>query len=56
MEFGILTASYTRDMDLQEAVGDEAGIPKLSVVVEDNEDRLVSFWREGVKDSELLPT
>ncbi len=43
------TWSYRR------AVGDEAGIPKLSVIVEDNEDRLVSLWREGgAQDSELV--
>jgi len=39
----------------RKAVGDEAALPMLKVIVEDKEDRLVSLWREGeAQDSEIV--
>jgi subtilisin family serine protease len=39
----------------KKAVGDEASLPHMTVIVEDKEERIVALWREGEgQDSELL--
>ncbi len=39
----------------KKAVGDEASLPHMTVLVEDKEERIVALWREGeARDSELL--
>lgn len=39
----------------RKAVGDEAALPQMSVIVEDEEERIIALWREGEpQDSELL--
>jgi len=39
----------------KKAVGDEASLPHMTVIVEDKEESIVALWREGeARDSELL--